>query len=409
MIRDSVYRLPGRSPDQACTSHGVRRIQRLEWSGRPLANAPCTVRELPNATGLTTDGGGRLSIDAPVTAEAVTVVFTDPPISQRLRVGYLDPVSVPSGVAHRLANLGHLRTIDSHAGDIDDQELATAIRRFQRSRGLPITGEVDETTRAKLVECTAGDTEPTRRSSCSCRRTQRRGFSRKRDALRAQPTFRQSLVGDIDVTLGDEGSAVATFTKLSGQADKMRSVQGRLVLETGDGGPPTIVEESDGASDARRAGTERTLCEDVAARAVGDLPSVQRAVADARHSAEQTGGDAHYGSITPRRRLCARWRGPASGDGGSGPRWVREGSTCRSCSARSTSRRRPFASSTSTSRQGSGGRPHPPLSANRFLSFSMKSTRRTTLSMARASHLRKWVAYFRVDACRTKPTAPRCS
>jgi hypothetical protein len=121
----------------------------------------------------------------------------------------------------------------------------------------------------------------------------------KRDALRAQPAFRQSIVGDIDVAPSDGGSAVATFTKRSGQADKMRSVQGRLVLETSEGGPPTIVEETDEASNARRAATERTLCEDVAARAVGELPSVKRAVADAQHSANQAGGNAHYGSITP--------------------------------------------------------------------------------------------------------------
>ncbi|MDP9037396.1 MAG: peptidoglycan-binding protein [Myxococcota bacterium] len=125
------------------------RVQFL-WSGRPLASKPCSVRELPEMNGLSTDGQGLLELEVPVYLDGVTVDFVDPAVSQELRVGGLDPVSTGSGVAQRLANLGHLRTIGSHGGEVERDELAAAVRRFQWSRQLPITGEVDDKTREAI-------------------------------------------------------------------------------------------------------------------------------------------------------------------------------------------------------------------------------------------------------------------
>jgi N-acetylmuramoyl-L-alanine amidase len=125
---------------------------RLLWQGRPLAGAALKARELPERTDLTTDGDGVLSLKVPVTLNVLTVDCANPAFSQELRIGYLDPASTPSGLVHRLANLGHLRTIDSHGGEVDEGELASAIRRFQWSESLPITGEMDAATRDKLTE-----------------------------------------------------------------------------------------------------------------------------------------------------------------------------------------------------------------------------------------------------------------
>jgi len=120
------------------------------WKGRPLANAPYILRELPEEKGKSTDGNGTLTVDVPVTYKSVTVDFAEPPLSQVLRIGHLDPVSSRSGISQRLANLGHLRTIDTHVGSPDQQELRAAVRRFQWAQGLPVTGEIDGTTRATL-------------------------------------------------------------------------------------------------------------------------------------------------------------------------------------------------------------------------------------------------------------------
>lgn len=120
------------------------------WKGRPLANAAYSVRELPDLEGKTTDGSGTLTAEVPVTYRSITVDFKEPLLTQILRIGHLDPVSSRGGIWQRLANLGHLRTIDTHAGKPNEAELRVALRRFQWANGLPITGVADEETCAKL-------------------------------------------------------------------------------------------------------------------------------------------------------------------------------------------------------------------------------------------------------------------
>jgi hypothetical protein len=58
----------------------------------------------------------------------------------QLQFGALDPVETPTGLKGRLLNLGY---------GADD--IAEAIRAFQSKQGMPLTGEADDATRARLV------------------------------------------------------------------------------------------------------------------------------------------------------------------------------------------------------------------------------------------------------------------
>lgn len=65
----------------------------------------------------------------------------------RLRLGQLDPVDLPRGVQARLRQVG----LDCGlSGDLDDATRA-ALSEFQRREGLPVTGDADGTTRARLI------------------------------------------------------------------------------------------------------------------------------------------------------------------------------------------------------------------------------------------------------------------
>ncbi|PCC70488.1 Putative peptidoglycan binding domain-containing protein [Nannocystis exedens] len=63
-----------------------------------------------------------------------------------LAVGRLEPASEERGVRARLCSLGFLAAIDAPPA-----ELAAALRQFQAAARLPVTGAVDDATRARLV------------------------------------------------------------------------------------------------------------------------------------------------------------------------------------------------------------------------------------------------------------------
>jgi hypothetical protein len=127
-------------------------------------------------------------------------------------------------------------------------------------------------------------------------------LSRKQDALRAQPTFRQEIVGPIDLQPADPGEVAARFTKRSGAAKRMRITRARVVLGAGAGGVLRVVEESDEEADKPSAApSHRDLanCEGTTAKLVQALPQVKKAVAEAMAAAAHAGPDTHFGSITP--------------------------------------------------------------------------------------------------------------
>ncbi len=120
----------------------------------------------------------------------------------------------------------------------------------------------------------------------------------KQAAFRAETTFHQQVMGDIDITQ-TENSAIAGFLKRSGAAGRARDVRAKLVIRASGASAPLIVEETDAVTESNRGETRRTECEVAAARAVNDLPEVKRMVVSETRAADESGGRAHYGSVGP--------------------------------------------------------------------------------------------------------------
>jgi N-acetylmuramoyl-L-alanine amidase len=121
--------------------------------GKPFSSCRYELRVGGATLSGTTDGQGRVQqyVD-PGAVSATLVRWPARPrypetVSWALRVSALDPVGTPSGARARLANLG-LPTGD----ESDEAALRDAVEAFQHSNGLPVTGKLDDPTRARLLE-----------------------------------------------------------------------------------------------------------------------------------------------------------------------------------------------------------------------------------------------------------------
>lgn len=96
----------------------------------------------------TTDGEGWIRVAIPPDAMRGRLrVGTDLAEEYELDFGYIDPVDTITGLQSRLLNLGiYDGAVD---GEMTDETLE-ALRRFQKDNGLPITGQLDDSTRAML-------------------------------------------------------------------------------------------------------------------------------------------------------------------------------------------------------------------------------------------------------------------
>lgn len=113
--------------------------------GKPIANAECILRGLPSATPLSTDGDGKLVTKVPVTMQVVVIEIPSVHMVRTLRIGHLDPITEPSGVAQRLANLGYV-SARTRVDTSEEGPLARLVAAFQVDSGLPSTGETDSDT-----------------------------------------------------------------------------------------------------------------------------------------------------------------------------------------------------------------------------------------------------------------------
>jgi hypothetical protein len=121
----------------------------------PLASEECAVEGLgdpdPNASPLSTDGGGKLSLDVPVTTREFFVIF---PKRERLAMhfymGNVDPESEGSGVTQRLMNLGFLPAYFNDDPDRAAEWVQKALAAFQAENGLDPSGEIDAATQKAL-------------------------------------------------------------------------------------------------------------------------------------------------------------------------------------------------------------------------------------------------------------------
>lgn len=94
----------------------------------------------------TTDGDGMLEAKVPPRATEATVELTETKQRFVVRLGKIDPVDTPSGIASRLKNLGYLASDKPKKSELDD-----GIRRFRRDKDLDIEGGADSELQDSLV------------------------------------------------------------------------------------------------------------------------------------------------------------------------------------------------------------------------------------------------------------------
>jgi N-acetylmuramoyl-L-alanine amidase len=66
-----------------------------------------------------------------------------------LNLGYIDPITEPSGVQQRLVNLGYECDIGD---DLTSPKMQNVLQAFQADRKLPVTGELDDATRMQIQQ-----------------------------------------------------------------------------------------------------------------------------------------------------------------------------------------------------------------------------------------------------------------
>jgi len=126
----------------------------LTWLRGELAKAHYTATEpgtedwgwYIDVTG--NDGSLEQQIAANATAGDLTVHAWGGGFSWTLDLGRLDPYDTDDGIKHRLHNLGFDVKPESHGWD---EDAAAELKAFQYAAKIPVTGEVDDATRKKLL------------------------------------------------------------------------------------------------------------------------------------------------------------------------------------------------------------------------------------------------------------------
>ncbi len=127
----------------------VLRVSVLKVTHDPDKSAPCKVAiEGGAAKSLTTDGDGKVP-DQPLARTDKLARLTLNGADFSLKIGWLDPITEPSGWEARLNNLGYAVPPKD---DRTEDEVKSAIEEFQCDHGLDVKGEMDDKTRAKLEE-----------------------------------------------------------------------------------------------------------------------------------------------------------------------------------------------------------------------------------------------------------------
>lgn len=99
----------------------------------------------------TADGDGKISIELPITAAEVRIVFENGVVT-KAKVGHLDPIDDPKGVRQRLKNQGYIKEPPSEDEEKESQLMKSGLTEFQKENGLTPTGEIDDATKGKLKE-----------------------------------------------------------------------------------------------------------------------------------------------------------------------------------------------------------------------------------------------------------------
>jgi len=103
-----------------------------------------------------TDGNGVATFTTHVTSRQVTIRLPSKKAEFSLSVAGLDPVCTRSGAEGRLRNLGFLEEVEG-GEDVLHLHYREALFAFQEKYELPVTGELDDATQAKLGEVGGDD------------------------------------------------------------------------------------------------------------------------------------------------------------------------------------------------------------------------------------------------------------
>lgn len=120
----------------------------LSMLGEPRKNEPYVLIFGDQVIHGTTDGEGKLEHFIPGQTKTATLRLKDGKEEYAVALGELDPIDLPKGVQQRLVNLGFPCDI---SGEIDESTIE-AIKKFQGREQLPVTGQLDGATKAKLNE-----------------------------------------------------------------------------------------------------------------------------------------------------------------------------------------------------------------------------------------------------------------
>ena len=120
----------------------VFRVRLLDRAGEPRQGLEYTFEVGGAVREGKTDGEGGVREWIPPDATEATLVVFDGRAEERydIRLGHLEPATEASGIQSRLESLGY-------PCDGGGDALSAALRRFQRDRGLPTTGLIDDATR----------------------------------------------------------------------------------------------------------------------------------------------------------------------------------------------------------------------------------------------------------------------
>lgn len=122
---------------------------RLLRDGKPRGNEPYVLTIDGNETRGVVDAGGNIACPIlPNARNGVLLVGTEPDVDRYdLSLGVMDPIDQLVGVQKRLNNLGFFcGEADGKWGPLTE----TAVRRYQKSRGIQESGKPDDVTRSRL-------------------------------------------------------------------------------------------------------------------------------------------------------------------------------------------------------------------------------------------------------------------
>jgi hypothetical protein len=124
----------------------------LDVEGNPRAGEPYSMDVDGKKTSGTVPDDGVVSQKVPPTAKVAKLKVGEGEEEDEyvFDLGHMNPVDTPSGVKARLLNLGYYN--GAITDDDYDEAAKEAVRRFQEDAGLPVTGDVDATTKQALFE-----------------------------------------------------------------------------------------------------------------------------------------------------------------------------------------------------------------------------------------------------------------